>query len=128
MRTLVFATLLASAVAMSADLRFRPILPQPPQVRPPPKSRPRSRPSTTRPRPSRPTSSRVRHQGAQQDAKTSHGQVIFEKPGKMSWTLRPAQRQPRRVRRQELKVYEKENQQMFEQPVDKSQYPAALRS
>ena len=25
-----------------------------------------------------------------------------------------------------LKVYEKENQQMFEQPVDKSQYPAAL--
>jgi outer membrane lipoprotein carrier protein len=56
----------------------------------------------------------------------SQGRVIFEKPGRMSWTYD----QPNGNRvvsdGKILKVYEQENQQMFEQPVDKSQYPAAL--
>jgi outer membrane lipoprotein carrier protein len=56
----------------------------------------------------------------------SQGHVVFEKPGKMSWTYD----QPNGNRvvsdGKILKVYEQENQQMFEQPVDKSQYPAAL--
>lgn len=56
----------------------------------------------------------------------SQGRVVFEKPGKMSWTYD----QPNGNRvvsdGKILKVYERENQQMFEQPVDKSQYPAAL--
>jgi len=58
--------------------------------------------------------------------KTSDGHVVFEKPGKMSFTYN----QPNGNRvvsdGKLLKVYEKENQQMFEQAVDKSQYPAAL--
>jgi len=57
--------------------------------------------------------------------KNSKGQVIFEKPGKMSW--RYTNNGNRVVSDGKLiKVYEKENKQMFEQPVDKSQYPAAL--
>ncbi len=57
---------------------------------------------------------------------TSEGQVAFEKPGKMSWTY--AQPNGNRVVSdgQVLKVYEPSQQQMFVQPVDKSQYPAAL--
>jgi outer membrane lipoprotein carrier protein len=58
--------------------------------------------------------------------KRTQGRVIFEKPGKMSWTYD----QPNGNRvvsdGKILKVYERENQQMFEQQVDKSQYPAAL--
>ena len=58
--------------------------------------------------------------------RTSEGRVIFEKPGRMSWKYE----QPNGNRvvsdGRVLKVYERENQQMFEQPVDKSQYPAAL--
>src|SRR5258708_11452175 len=57
---------------------------------------------------------------------TSEGQVAFEKPGKMSWKY--AQPNGNRVVSdgQVLKVFEPSNQQMFVQPVDKSQYPAAL--
>jgi outer membrane lipoprotein carrier protein len=58
--------------------------------------------------------------------KTSDGRVVFEKPGKMSFTYK----QPNGNRvvsdGKLLKVYEKDAQQMFEQTVDKSQYPAAL--
>jgi outer membrane lipoprotein carrier protein len=58
--------------------------------------------------------------------KTSEGHVVFEKPGKMSWTYR----QPTGNRvvsdGKTLRIYEKSNAQMFEQQVDKSQYPAAL--
>lgn len=58
--------------------------------------------------------------------KSSDGRVVFQKPGKMSWTYN----QPNGNRvvsdGRILKVYEKEDQQMFEQAVDKSQYPAAL--
>jgi outer membrane lipoprotein carrier protein len=57
---------------------------------------------------------------------TSEGHVTFQKPGRMSWTYN----QPNGNRvvsdGRVLKVYEAQNQQMFEQPVDKSQYPAAL--
>jgi len=57
---------------------------------------------------------------------TSEGLVAFEKPGKMSWKY--AQPNGNRVVSdgQVLKVYEPSQQQMFVQPVDKSQYPAAL--
>ena len=55
----------------------------------------------------------------------SQGQVVFEKPGKMSW--RYTNNGNRVVSDGKLvKVYEKENKQMYEQPLDKSQYPAAL--
>src|SRR6185295_5915695 len=58
--------------------------------------------------------------------RTSQGHVAFEKPGKMSWKYD----QPNGNRvvsdGRVLKVYEAENQQMFEQPVTGSQYPAAL--
>jgi outer membrane lipoprotein carrier protein len=58
--------------------------------------------------------------------RTSEGRVAFEKPGKMSWKYD----QPNGNRvvsdGRTLKVYERSDQQMFEQPVDKSQYPAAL--
>lgn len=58
--------------------------------------------------------------------KHSSGRVVFEKPGRMSWWYD----QPNGNRivsdGATLKVYEKENQQMYEQPLNKSQYPAAL--
>jgi outer membrane lipoprotein carrier protein len=58
--------------------------------------------------------------------KTSDGRVVFQKPGKMSFTY--SQPNGNRVVSdgKTLKVFEKDNQQMFEQPVDKTQYPAAL--
>jgi outer membrane lipoprotein carrier protein len=57
--------------------------------------------------------------------KDSNGSVIFQKPGKMSW--RYDNNGNRVVSDGKLiKVYEKENKQMFEQSIDKSQYPAAL--
>jgi len=55
----------------------------------------------------------------------SQGSVVFEKPGKMSW--RYTNNGNRVVSDGKLiKVYEKENKQMYEQPIEKSQYPAAL--
>jgi len=55
----------------------------------------------------------------------SEGSVVFEKPGKMSW--RYTNNGNRVVSDGKLvKIYEKENHQMYEQPLDKSQYPAAL--
>jgi outer membrane lipoprotein carrier protein len=58
--------------------------------------------------------------------KQSNGKVIFAKPGKMDWEY--ADPKDNRVVSDGsiLKVYEAANKQMFEQPVDKSQYPAAL--
>lgn len=63
---------------------------------------------------------------AHNQKKTSDGKVAFEKPGKMSFTY--AQPSGNRVVSdgKTLKVYEAENKQMFEQQVDRSQYPAAL--
>jgi outer membrane lipoprotein carrier protein len=60
-------------------------------------------------------------------AKTKEGVgvVILEKPGKMSW--RYTNNGNRIVSDGKvIRVYEKENQQMYEQPLDKSPYPAAL--
>jgi outer membrane lipoprotein carrier protein len=57
--------------------------------------------------------------------KENTGSVIFQKPGKMSW--RYTNNGNRVVSDGKIiKVYEKENNQMFEQPLAKSQYPAAL--
>jgi outer membrane lipoprotein carrier protein len=57
--------------------------------------------------------------------KDNRGQVIFQKPGKMSW--RYTNNGNRVVSDGKIiKVYEEENRQMYEQPMDKSQYPAAL--
>ncbi len=58
--------------------------------------------------------------------KQSNGYVAFAKPGKMAWTY--ANPAGNRVVSDGsvLKVYEAANKQMFEQTVDKSQYPAAL--
>jgi outer membrane lipoprotein carrier protein len=60
--------------------------------------------------------------------KTSAGNVTFVKPGKMSWTYTDAQSAGNRVVSDGLtvKVYEANNKQMYEQGLDKSQYPAAL--
>jgi outer membrane lipoprotein carrier protein len=58
--------------------------------------------------------------------KTSEGRVAFEKPGRMSWKYDEPNGNRVVSDGKVLKVYERENQQMFEQPVDKSQYPAAL--
>lgn len=57
--------------------------------------------------------------------KDSAGSVIFEKPGKMSW--RYTSNGNRVVSDgQVIKIYEKENKQMYEQQLSKTQYPAAL--
>lgn len=62
---------------------------------------------------------------AYRKTKDSSGSVVFEKPGKMSW--RYEDNGNRVVSDGKLiKVYEKENKQMYEQPLEKSQYPAAL--
>lgn len=58
-------------------------------------------------------------------SKDSEGTVAFEKPGKMSW--RYTTNGNRVVSDGKvLKIYEAENKQMYEQDVNKSQYPAAL--
>lgn len=55
----------------------------------------------------------------------SNGSVVFEKPGKMSW--RYANNGNRVVSDGKIiKIYEKENKQMYEQPLEKTPYPAAL--
>jgi outer membrane lipoprotein carrier protein len=60
--------------------------------------------------------------------KTSSGHVTFVKPGKMSWTYEDDQSKGNRVVSDgtTVKVYEASNKQMYEQTLDKSQYPAAL--
>ncbi|HEY6562109.1 MAG TPA: outer membrane lipoprotein carrier protein LolA [Polyangiaceae bacterium] len=56
--------------------------------------------------------------------KDSKGQVIFEKPGKMSWRYTNGNRVVSDGKN--IKIYEADNKQMYEQQMDKSQYPAAL--
>lgn len=58
--------------------------------------------------------------------KKSAGRVIFSKPGKMSWTYDAPNGNRVVSDGKLLKVFEKENNQYFEQSVEKSQYPAAL--
>lgn len=58
--------------------------------------------------------------------KVSTGKVTFEKPGKMSWTYDAPNGNRVVSDGVTIKVYEKDNEQMFETPVKGSQYPAAL--
>ncbi len=57
--------------------------------------------------------------------KKSHGDVLFAKPGKMSWRYK---NNGNRVTSDghSIRVYEQENKQMFESDMGKSAYPAAL--
>ena len=62
---------------------------------------------------------------AHNKTKESTGQLFFQKPGKMSW--RYTNNGNRIVSDGRLlKVYEKDNKQMYEQSLAKSHYPAAL--
>jgi outer membrane lipoprotein carrier protein len=56
--------------------------------------------------------------------KNAGGTVIFQKPGKMSWRYTNSNRVVSDGKL--IRVYEAENKQMYEQPLEKSQYPAAL--
>jgi outer membrane lipoprotein carrier protein len=58
--------------------------------------------------------------------KVSTGKVTFEKPGKMSWSYDAPNGNRVVSDGTTIKVYEQENQQMYETSVAKSQYPAAL--
>jgi outer membrane lipoprotein carrier protein len=60
--------------------------------------------------------------------KSSHGHVTFVKPGKMHWSYDDDASRGNRVVSDGVvvKVYEANNKQMYEQPIEKSQYPAAL--
>jgi outer membrane lipoprotein carrier protein len=58
--------------------------------------------------------------------KASHGHVTFSKPGKMDWVYDDPAGNRVVSDGQVIKVYEATNKQMYEQPIDKSQYPAAL--
>jgi outer membrane lipoprotein carrier protein len=57
--------------------------------------------------------------------KDSAGEVIFKKPGKMSWRYHNNGNRVVSDGRL-LKVYEQDSKQMYEQPLAQSQYPAAL--
>jgi outer membrane lipoprotein carrier protein len=58
--------------------------------------------------------------------KTSRGHVTFAKPGKMDWEYDDPKNNRVVSDGNVIKVYEASNKQMYEQPVAKSQYPAAL--
>lgn len=58
--------------------------------------------------------------------KTSKGHVTFAKPGKMEWVYDDPKDNRVVSDGSTLKVYEASNRQMYEQTVNKSQYPAAL--
>jgi outer membrane lipoprotein carrier protein len=58
--------------------------------------------------------------------KSSHGHVTFAKPGKMQWAYDDPAGNRVVSDGTVIKVYDAGNKQMYEQPMDKSQYPAAL--
>jgi outer membrane lipoprotein carrier protein len=58
--------------------------------------------------------------------KVSRGRVTFAKPGKMDWVYDDPKDNRVVSDGAMLRVYEAANRQMFEQAIDKSQYPAAL--
>jgi outer membrane lipoprotein carrier protein len=62
----------------------------------------------------------------QNKKKESKGRVVFEKPGKMSFTYEEPNGNRVVSDGTVIKVYEREAEQMYESPVAKSQYPAAL--
>ncbi len=57
--------------------------------------------------------------------KKSHGEVVFEKPGRMSWRYK---NNGNRIVSDgtNIQVYESQNQQLYESKMGKSAYPAAL--
>jgi len=63
---------------------------------------------------------------AYNQTKQSHGRVTFSKPGKMDWVYEDPIGNRVVSDGQVIKIYEQSNKQMYEQPIDKSQYPAAL--
>jgi outer membrane lipoprotein carrier protein len=58
--------------------------------------------------------------------KKSTGAVLFARPGKMSWSYDEPKGNRVVSDGKLLRVYEDASKQLFEQPVDKSQYPQAL--
>ncbi len=58
--------------------------------------------------------------------KVSTGQVVFEKPGKMSFVYDAPNTNRVVSNGQTIKIYEQESQQLVELDVKRSQYPAAL--
>ena len=62
----------------------------------------------------------------QNKKKESKGNVVFEKPGKMSFHYEEPNGNRVVSDGKVIKVYEKDAEQMYESPVEKSQYPAAL--
>jgi outer membrane lipoprotein carrier protein len=58
--------------------------------------------------------------------KRSSGAVVFARPGKMSWSYDEPKGNRVVSDGKLLRVYEESSKQLFEQPVDKSQYPQAL--
>jgi outer membrane lipoprotein carrier protein len=58
--------------------------------------------------------------------KSSRGHVTFAKPGKMDWVYDDPKDNRVVSDGNVIKVYEAGNKQMYEQPIAKSQYPAAL--
>jgi outer membrane lipoprotein carrier protein len=58
--------------------------------------------------------------------KISSGHVTFAKPGKMEWVYDDPKDNRVVSDGKIIRVYEASNKQMFEQPVDTTQYPAAL--
>jgi outer membrane lipoprotein carrier protein len=58
--------------------------------------------------------------------KSSRGHVTFAKPGKMDWVYDDPKDNRVVSDGALIKVYEAANKQMYEQAIDKSQYPAAL--
>ncbi|MDP9002514.1 MAG: outer membrane lipoprotein carrier protein LolA [Myxococcota bacterium] len=58
--------------------------------------------------------------------KSSRGRVTFAKPGKMDWIYDDPKDNRVISDGSVIKIYEAANKQMYEQPITKSQYPAAL--
>jgi outer membrane lipoprotein carrier protein len=58
--------------------------------------------------------------------KSSRGHVTFAKPGKMDWVYDDPKDNRVVSDGNVIKVYEAANKQLYEQPIAKSQYPAAL--
>jgi outer membrane lipoprotein carrier protein len=58
--------------------------------------------------------------------KNSRGHVTFAKPGKMDWVYDDPKNNRVVSDGNVIRVYEAANKQMYEQPIAKSQYPAAL--
>lgn len=63
---------------------------------------------------------------ADHQERTSHGHVIFAKPGKMAWVYDDPKDNRVVSDGTLIEIYEASNRQMYVQPIDKSQYPAAL--